>query len=158
MNTKIQLSLVLPKTITNDYKGKKAALNFFYFATAITIVRSLIHMLAPDGGAQSLATIPLDHYSHPAKATIIYLFGTWGLSQLIMGVFYLIVAVRYKSLVPLMYIFIAFEYFMRIVIGRMKPIALTGTAPGAMGNLPFLMIAVLMFALSVSQTTGMQTK
>ena len=149
MNIKIQPSLALPKTVTNEYKGKNIALYAFYIIIAITMGRSLIHMLAPDGGAQSIATIPLDNYSGAAKATVIYMFATWGLSQLIMGVFYLIAAVRYKSLIPLMYIFIAFEYLMRMVIGHMKPITLVGMAPGAVANIPFFVIAVIMFFLSV---------
>ena len=78
------------------------------------------------------------------------MFGTWGLSQLLMGIFYLVTIIRYKSLVPLMYLFIAFEYMIRIVIGLMKPITLTGTAPGAVGNLPFFIIAVFMFILSIT--------
>jgi hypothetical protein len=145
----LNFSLVLPKTIDNDYKGSSVAKAVFYSAILFTIVRSLIHMYAPDGGALSIATIPLDSYAHAAADAVIYLFGVWGLSQLLMGVFYLIVGLKYRSLIPLMYIFIAVEYTMRIVIGHMKPLVTTGTAPGAVGNYVVVPLSVLMFFLSI---------
>ena len=140
---------ILPQTVTNEYHGNKMAKHVFYAIVALTIVRSLIHIIAPDGGAQSIATIPLDSYSDVGRATVVYMFGVWGLSQLIMGIFYLIVAIRYSCLIPLMYLFLVFEYLTRIAIGHMKPVTLAGTAPGAVGNLPFAVISALMFFLSI---------
>jgi len=49
---------IFPKQINNTYTGHPIALYTFYIIICITIVRSLIHILAPDGGAQSIATIP----------------------------------------------------------------------------------------------------
>ena len=72
----------------------------------MTVVRSLIHLLKDDGGAQSIANIPLDQYSEHAANGIIAVFSLWGLSQLIMGIFYVIIALKYKSMIPLMYIFL----------------------------------------------------
>ena len=151
--------LIFPKTIGNTYSGNIIPKILFYIVILFTIVRSLIHIFAHDGGAMSIATIPLDKYPSAAANTVIYLFGVWGLSQLIMGVFYLIVSLRYKSLIPLMYIFVAFEYAMRLVIGHMKPVVTAGTAPGAVGNYILIPLALTMFFLSIwkkadSQQTG----
>ncbi len=141
---------VLPKEINNDYKGRKIALYFFYFFTILTIVRSLIHIIAPDGGAQSIATIPLDTFTEEGASTIILIFSLWGLSQLIMGIFYVIVNWKYKSLIPLMYIFIFIEYFMRFVLGILKPIETTGTAPGAIIDYIFPPLVIILFLLSIN--------
>ena len=97
---------ILPKQINDHYKGRKIALYFFYLFTVMTVVRSLIHMFASDGGAQSIATIPLDTFSEEGASVVVLIFSLWGLSQLIMGVFYVIVSWRYKALIPLMYVFI----------------------------------------------------
>ncbi len=43
-------------------------------------------MFAPDGGAQSIATIPLDSYTANGADTVILIFSYWGLSQLIIGI------------------------------------------------------------------------
>ena len=146
------LEKVFPKTADNTYKGNKIALYFFYLITANTVVRSLIHTFAADGGAQSIATIPLDSFSTQASQTVILIFALWGLSQLIMGILYVIVAFRYKSFIPLMYVFILFEYVMRMVLGMMKPIVTTGTAPGGVGNYVMIALALIMFIFSVNQT------
>ena len=83
---------VLPKEINNTYQGRKIALYLFYFFTIMTVVRSLIHVFAPDGGAQTIATIPLDSFSNEGASAVILIFSLWGLSQLIMGMFYVIVS------------------------------------------------------------------
>lgn len=146
---KLNVSNILPNIIDNKYRGNKIALYFFYLITAVTVVRSLIHTFSADGGAQSIATIPLDNYSAQASQTIILIFALWGLSQLIMGIFYVIIALRYKSLIPLMYIFIAFEYLMRLVLGIMKPIVTEETAPGGLANFILIPLAVILFVLSI---------
>lgn len=141
---------VLPKEINNDYKGKKIALYMFYLITIITVVRSLIHMFAPDGGAQSIATIPLDTFTKEGVSTVILMFSLWGLSQLILGIFFVLVCWRYKSLIPLMYIFIFIEYFMRLILGTLKPIETSGIAPGGAANFIFIPIAIILFMLSIN--------
>lgn len=79
---------------------------------------------------------------------MIGIFGLWGLSQLIVGMIYLLAAIRYRALIPLLYVLFTFEYAMRLWIGANKTIETAGTAPGSLINLPFLIAGVLLFALS----------
>ena len=149
----IDPNLILPKTVDNTYRGKKIAQWIFYAITIITIVRSLIHSFSSDGGAQSIATIPLDTYSDAASRTVIFIFSLWGLSQLIMGSFYAIVAFRYKSLIPLMYVFIFFEYSFRVIMVHLKPITIIGTALGEIANYVFIPLSLVLFILSINKTS-----
>ena len=64
----------------------------------VTIVRSCIHIFKDDGGAQSIATIPLDSYTDAGAATVILIFAYWGLSQLMFGLLQAIVALKYNCL------------------------------------------------------------
>src|SRR6056297_2599092 len=140
---------IFPKTLNNDYKGYKIALYVFFALTALTLWRSQHHLLAADGGAQSIATIPLDTFTTPGAAAVIGVFGLWGLSQLIIGIVYLVVSLRYRAMIPFMYLLVV-EYFMRAVyIPSAKPIPTAGTAPGATGNWPLMIIAFIMLVLSV---------
>ena len=141
--------IILPKTIDNEYKGNPISKYVFLFLTVITIVRSLIHIFAADGGAQSIATIPLDSYTSAGAATVIMTFSLWGLSQLLMGVVYGVVYLRYKSLIPAMYVLLIIEYIMRIIIGIMRPIVTAGTAPGGIGNYILVPLCVIMLLLSL---------
>ena len=98
------MNMLFPKTVDNTYNGNKLPLYFFYILTTVTIGRSLAHMFLEDGGAQSIATIPLDSYSVEAADVVIHIFSEWGLTQLLFGVLCAIVLWRYKSLIPLMYL------------------------------------------------------
>jgi hypothetical protein len=163
MKRQLNFKLILPKTIDNTYSGNRIPMVFFYFIILFTIVRSLIHILSPDGGSMSIATIPLNTYSSAAANTVVYMFGVWGLSQLMMGIIYLIVGIKYKSLIPLMYIFITCEYGIRIIIGHMKPIVTMHTAPGTVGNYILVPLGIILFLLSIlnnrtSSTIGTKSK
>jgi hypothetical protein len=142
----IVLKKLLPDKAENAYKGYKIAEITFLIITIVTVVRSLIHFLAPDGGAASIATIDLNV---EGGSIIVGIFALWGASQLLMGIVYLIIYFRYKNLIPLMYLFIIIEYAMRILVGIMKPIETVGIAPGAVGNYIIIPLAVAMFFLSI---------
>ena len=148
----LNFGLVLPDQIDNQFSGYQVSLWFFYLLTAVTLWRSQHHLFAPDGGAQTIATIPLDRYSKKASSTIIGVFALWGLSQLIIGLLYLITCIKYSSLIPLFYLLAIIEYAVRAVYMPMcKPIETLGTAPGAMINTPFVIVFSVMFMLSIWQ-------
>ncbi len=142
---------LLPATIDNQFRGLKLAQYAFLILTIATLVRSLIHVFAPDGGAQSIATIPLANYPADAAAAVILMFSLWGLSQLLMGFVYLVVYFKYKSLIPAMYVLMIVEYAMRIVIGQMKPIVTSGTAPGSIGNWIMVPVCIVLLILSLKR-------
>lgn len=148
--------MLFPKTIDNSYTGNKIPLYLFYLLTTITIGRSLVHMFAPDGGAQSIATIPLSSYSAEAADVVIHIFAEWGLTQLLFGVLYAIMLWKYKSLIPLMYLFILTEYTGRLFLTLYKPIVLQGTAPGGVGNYFMIPVALIMLILSLKKSSATQ--
>ena len=82
------LDKLLPQTVTNTYRGHPLAKWALVALTIVTIGRSLVHMFAADGGAQSIATIALDIFTEGGANTVITLFALWGLSQLIIGLLY----------------------------------------------------------------------
>ena len=140
---------ILPAVIDNHYRGLKISQYAFFVIMAVTLVRSLIHVFAPDGGAQSIATIPLDSYSAEAASTVILMFSLWGLSQLLMGIVYFGVSLKYRSLIPAMYVLLIFEYAMRFIIGQAKPIVTTATAPGSIGNWIMVPVCIVLLVLSL---------
>ncbi len=128
---------IFPEVADNNYQGSKLALYFLYPFALMTITRSLIHMFKTDGGAQSIATIPLDSYSSGAADAVIHIFAEWGLTQLLFGLLYVVVLWRYRTLIPLMYLFIIVEYSVRFLLTVYKPMELDGTAPGGVVNYIF---------------------
>jgi len=140
------LELLLPQRADNEYRGHRAAVIVFLLIAVIGTVRSLIHFLAPDGGAGSIAGIDL---SVDGADGIIFAFALWGSAQLLYGFIQLIVYFRYKNLIPLMYMLIIMETLMRILIGRVKPVQFAGTPPGAIGNYIILPLSIVMLFLAL---------
>ena len=140
---------IFPTELTNDYQGKPIAKWVFIAMVVMTIARSLAHILLPDGGAQSIATIPLDGFTENGAKVVIGMFAQWGLTQLMFSLLYIIVLWRYQSLIPLMWLFIFFEWTGRLFVGFAKPMETVGTAPGAIGNLIFPLVAIIMLILSL---------
>ena len=142
---------LFPQLITNRYCGAPVAKWVFVLLTVITIGRSLAHIFLPDGGANSIATIPLDRFTPNGEATVVQIFALWGLSQLLFGLLYIVVLWRYQSFIPLMYLFILVEYAGRLLLAFAKPIVTDGTAPGAIGNFVLIPLALLMLILSLRE-------
>jgi hypothetical protein len=132
------LDRLIPKNITNQFEPNKVVLYVFAAIIVLTLVRSFIHIFATDGGAQSIAGFPLNTYPIEASSMIILIFSLWGVSQLIIGFVYLIVLVRYKSLIPAMYLLLLIEYTSRYLLGVYKPAYSTHLVPG--GVLDYIMI------------------
>ena len=71
---------IFPRQVDNTYSGNKLALYFFFLITLITIVRSCVHIFSADGGAQSIATIPLDSFTQGGAEAVIHIFAQWGIA------------------------------------------------------------------------------
>lgn len=143
------LKRLFPAPADNVFRGQKIALYVFIPITLMLIFRSNMHLLAPDGGAQSIATIPLDQYSDGAAANIIAIFSQWGLSQLLLTGLFVLTLLRYRSLIPLFYLIFSLEMIGRMTVGHFKPVETVSTAPGAASNLPLLAIAIIMLVFSL---------
>jgi len=140
---------LLPSSFDHNFDGHPASLWLFGLITTVSLGRSLTHIFLPDGGAQSIATVPLSQYSSGAESSVISVFALWGLSQLLIAIVMLIAALRYRSMVPLLYLFLVVEYSARICIGIFKPLETLQTPPGAIGNLVLFGAAMLGMFLSL---------
>lgn len=140
---------LLPQANLSTYRGHPIAKWVFIVITFITLARSLVHIITPDGGAQSIATIPLDTFTAAGAEAVIFVFGLWGISQLLLGFVFVLVIWRYAALIPLMYVFILMEYAMRFGLGVFKSLQTTGTAPGGIGNYVFIGLSILMLIVAL---------
>ena len=147
---------LLPSSFNNEFDGHSAALWLFGLITTVTLGRSLAHVFLPDGGAQSIATVPLSQYSSGAESSVISIFAIWGLSQLLLAIVMLIAALRYRSMIPLLYLFLICEYVGRIFIGIFKPLETLQSPPGATGS--FIILGASLVGLLLSLRTGNAVK
>ncbi|HNT26047.1 MAG TPA: hypothetical protein PKM21_16875 [Anaerolineales bacterium] len=138
--------IILPAKIDNTLRGWKLPLYVFALYAMISTVRSCIHLLSPDGGAGSIAGMDL---SVAGADGIIFAFALWGSSQLLMAIIQLLVVIRYRSLVPFMWLMLILEVLLRELVGHMKPVTFVHTPPGAIGNQLILPLAVIMLGLAL---------
>ena len=86
------------------------------------LVRSLIHFFKDDSGVNSIATIVLFPGS-PDPNQVIYMFSSlWGTQQLITVLIYAVVLLRYRNLLPLMYVVLIVEVGFRMIVGCIHPL------------------------------------
>ena len=140
------LETLLPAKIDNTIRGTKVPFYIFSLYAIVSTVRSCIHLLAPDGGAGSIAGMDL---SVAGADGIIFAFALWGSSQLLFALIQLLVVFRYRSLIPFMWLMLILEVLLRDLVGHMKPVTFAHTPPGVIGNQLILPLAALMLVLSL---------
>lgn len=133
------LSALLPP-LDADYRGSARSSRFLAVLTVVTTVRSIIHIAAPDGGAQSIAKLDVDG---PQGKNLVALFGQWGLEQLLLAGVCWVVLRRYRSLIPFALLLHVLDLVGRIGVGRMKPIVVDRPPPGAIGQVAVLPAAAV---------------
>ena len=149
------LDVLIPHNASNDYRGGRTPLYFFYALLAMVTFRSFVHFLKDDSGVNSIASIMI-FPGTPDPNTVIYMFSAlWGSQQVIMWMIYLIVLTRYRNLIPLMWALMVVEILFRLTVGQIHPLIpdyYTRTPPGKLGNLPLLILSLTMVALAVRNT------
>ncbi len=133
----------------DDYRGSRLAFYFLVLVAVVSTVRSLVHILAPDGGAGSIAGLAVDV---AGGANIVAMFGQWGASQLILALLYWLAILRYRSLVPLMLAVVLLEQALRIGVGQIKPVEVAAPPPGEIGSYILLPLSLLALFLALRKT------
>lgn len=140
------LAILFPSQADNTIRGSKWPLYLFILVAAIGLVRSCIHIFSPDGGAGSIAGMNL---VVTGANEVIFAFALWGAEQLLYALLQWVVILRYRSLIPLMWGVQLLETLGRMLVGRIKPVTIAHTPPGAYQNYIYLALAALMLVLSL---------
>jgi hypothetical protein len=143
------LKRILPERVDNRYRGHPLALWLFVLVALQKLGLSLAHMFKADGGAQSVSTIPLDSYPPGAAQNIIGLFARLGLEQMLLAALFVLVLVRYRAMIPLMYVLVVVHYLGSRGVGLMKPLVLAGTSGAQTPALVVAVISVIGLVLSL---------
>ena len=112
----------------------------------VVVVRSCIHLFAPDGGAQRIAGVDT---SVEGGNNIIAMFHQWGAIQLILAVLLVVLFFRYPGFTPLIVLTLAFDPIMRFVASRILNVTSTRKPPGAVLNAPAFVVLMLLFFASI---------
>jgi hypothetical protein len=131
-----------------EYRGFPAVRLITLAFLLIVVVRSVIHLLTPDGGAESIAGIDT---SVSGGNNIIALFHQWGAIQLLLVGLLLTLFFTYKGFTPLVVFFLALDAPMRALAGMMGKVESTHTPPGEALNWPAFFVLATLFIFSLLQ-------
>ena len=141
---------IIPDTIENRIPNNKFVFYFIWLLVAFNFFRSLEHIFNEDGGADSIAGIPLESYSSEAANNIISIFAQWGFSQLVLACILLLVVLKMREFIPLMLLIIALENILRGAVGLYKPLILGDAPPGAVSPIIGL-VTLAVFFISIRE-------
>lgn len=144
------LARIFPSGVDNRFRGLAPALWLFVPLVVMKLGLGVAHIFRADGGAQSVSTMPLDTYPAGAAQNIVGLMARMGLEQSLLGLVFLVVLLRYRALLPLMYLIAVLHFLGGRAIGAMKPLALAGVSGAATVHLVLGAISVVGLLLSLA--------
>lgn len=97
--------------------------------------------------------IPLDTFTTGGAETVVSITTLLGLSQLLLASFGVLALIRYRAMVPFMYVLLLVEYFAKKWIQLLKPIVRTGTPPATYVNVVLISLLLAGLVLSLWRRT-----
>ena len=110
------------------------------------VARSVIHLLAEDGGARRIAGVDT---SVEGGGNVVAMFHQWGAVQLTLIIVLGILFVRYPGLTPLVICALALDPITRAIASRRRKLTSTKTPPGARLNWPVFGVLVVLLVFSL---------
>jgi hypothetical protein len=123
------LDRLFPKQVDNRFDGHRSALWLLGFLIALKLVVSLNSMFNTALVAQGADGIPLDSFGSAAAREVLTLFALVALGQLILASVALVALIRWRALVPFLYLVSLAEMLARRVIVQTHDVAHSAASP-----------------------------
>jgi hypothetical protein len=144
---------LFPSQIDNDFDGNRAALWLLGLFIALKLAMSINSIVNTASVAAGADGIPLDSFGPAAARAVLMLFAIMSLGQLILALIALTALIRYRAMVPLIYLVLLGEQLGRRFIVQSYAVARTeGAAAGT--YVTFGLLALLAFGLALSLIRG----
>lgn len=151
------LSRIFPKQFDNDYRGYKLAIwllvLLLLFKTSISVnAVGWNPLMTSHDVLQRADRIPLDTFSTNAADAAVLLFAVWGVTHLVLNLLGFIALVRYRTMIPLIYLLIAIDHIGRKAAVDAFPI-IRADAGTVSVPVNLILIALLLIGFGMSLTT-----
>ena len=143
------LSRLFPARVDKTYQGSKIALWILGLLIAVRTMQSVMILVNGYSIAQSADGIPLETCPAAAAQTIVALFTLSGVNRLVISLICVVVLVRYRRAMPLMFLLLLVTYSAGQLVGRIVPIVRVGQPPAAIVNLTLLGLTIIGLVLSL---------
>ena len=154
----MMLTRLFPKHIDNEYRGHVLAIWLLVPLALLKFLQgaNVAGLLGTGNSRQVLETVdhvPVGAFPAEAASQLIFLFAAWGLGVFILGLLGLIVLLRYRAMLPLMYLLLVIEQVGRQALATIhldQPFVSLAASPANLINWGFL--AALAIGLLLSLT------
>ena len=133
----------------NSYRGSRIALWILGVILLMKILMSVNCIFNGYDVATKADGIPLATFPPEAVQMVVYDFAAWGIAQLAIAVIGVIVLVRYRTLVPMMFAVLLAEMLTRKLAAQFLPVPRNGTPPGVWVNLTLIALMGIGLVLSL---------
>lgn len=146
---------LLPRQIDNRFEGYRAALWLLGLFIALKLVMSFNSILNTASVAAGADGLPLDSYGPAAARTVLMLFALVALGQLTLTLIALTALIRYRAMVPLIYLVLLGEQLARRLVVQSYAVARAEGIPvGSYVTLGLLALLTLGLVLALVPTRG----
>ena len=142
------LDEVLPKRLDNQYRGNRLALWLFGLVVAMKGAQSLAIVLNGYSTARDADGIPLDSYTPAVAQTVVAALAQGSLWRLFFCFVCVLVLLRYRRAVPLMFALLALNYLAAQLVLKFVPLLRVGAPAGPLVN--FILFVVMLVGLGLS--------
>lgn len=146
------LDRIFPKSFDNVYRGNRLGLWLFAGVALVKALQGINSMVFTRMVATGADGIPLDRFNAEAAETVLRMFGLLGFYTLVLPLLSAVALVRYRAMIPFLFLMLLFVQIGSRVFLLLKPIARTSAVPpGLAVNLAILAVTLVGFALSLRQ-------
>jgi hypothetical protein len=151
------LNRIFPLQFDNNYRGHKLALWIFVLLVLIKLGISLSAIFDGYNMARSADGIPIDTFTSEAADAVVSVTALLGLSHFLLAAICALALIRYRAMIPFMYVLFLVEYLAKKWILLAKPIVRTGTSPSTYVNVVLIALLVAGLFLSLWRSSADRT-
>lgn len=151
------LSRLFPRVLDNDYRGHRAAL---WLLVPVVLLKAVMGFNCAGLNPfvdnrdimQGVDGIPLATFPPQAADMLVFMFAAWGLGLLLLSLVGVVALVRYRAMIPMVYLLLGAEQLGRQFMGSTNPIerlASGNFSAALLINLALSTILVVGFVLSL---------
>ena len=154
----MMLMRLFPKQIDNDYRGHVLAIWLLVPLALMKFLQgaNVAGLLGTGNSRQVLEAVdnvPVSTFPAEAASHLVFLFAAWGVGIFILGLLGMVVLLRYRAMIPLMYLLLLIEQVGRKALATVhldRPFVSLAASPANLINWGFLLAIAIGFLVSLS--------
>ena len=144
------LGRIFPKSFDNTYRGHWLAIWIFAAIVLVKAIQGVNSMVLPRLVATTADGIPLDTFNAAGANAVLALFALLGFYLLVLPLQSVVVLIRYRTMIPFMYLMLLIVQFGGRLVLLAKPVVRTTAMPAGLAvNLVILGLTLAGFILSL---------